>query len=118
MFFMSLLRFSLSEKAADDARVQGTRRSTIPSGNSSQLQHIPPALRQACVSGMVHAQDGVAVLNVCFEGLMVDLEDRKVLSFCECLGGLKTVNKLLRGAFLSAPATLHVCINATPSYFV
>ena len=35
---------------------------------------------------MVHAQDGVAVLNVCFEGLLVELEDRKVLPFCVSWG--------------------------------
>jgi len=79
---------------------RATRRSTMPSGSTSQLQHLPPTLRQACVIGMVHAQDGVAVLNVCFEGLLVELEDRKVLSFCECLGGLKTVKQAPAGSCL------------------
>ena len=72
----------------------------MPSGSTSELQHLPPTLRQACIIGTVHAQDGVAVLNVCFEGLLVELEDRKVLSFCECLGGLKTVKQAPAGSCL------------------
>ena len=81
IFFMSLLWFSLTEKAADNARGQGTSRSPMPSGSTSQMQHLPPTLRQACVIGMVHAQDGVAVLNVCFEGLLVAQKDRNVCHF-------------------------------------
>ena len=72
----------------------------MPSGSTSQMQHLPPTLRQACVIGMVHAQDGVAVLNVCFEGLLVAQKDRKVLAFCECLGGLKTVKQAPAGSCL------------------
>jgi hypothetical protein len=38
-------------------------------GCTSLLQNLPPTLRQACVSGIVHAQGGVPVLNDCFVGL-------------------------------------------------
>ena len=65
IFFMFLLRFSLCLKRLKRA---GKEEEQHASGSASKLHQIPPAPRQACVSGMVHAQDGVAVLNVCFEG--------------------------------------------------